>query len=93
MHLHMHVYFLIINLYCTYALLQLEPSFIVMFRRLDSLVGLFGTGCQPSSSNDPFGLRRISYGLVRFSCIKSSLNHIDDIGIMLSLSGVGSSVG
>uniref|UniRef100_A0A453Q9Z4 glycine--tRNA ligase n=1 Tax=Aegilops tauschii subsp. strangulata TaxID=200361 RepID=A0A453Q9Z4_AEGTS len=33
--------------------------------RLDSLVGLFGAGCQPSSSNDPFGLRRISYGLVQ----------------------------
>ncbi|KAF4352085.1 hypothetical protein F8388_000777 [Cannabis sativa] len=32
--------------------------------RLDSLVGLFAAGCQPSSSNDPFGLRRISYGLV-----------------------------
>ncbi|KAJ9563362.1 hypothetical protein OSB04_008522, partial [Centaurea solstitialis] len=33
--------------------------------RLDSLVGLFGAGCQPSSTNDPFGLRRISYGLVQ----------------------------
>ncbi|KAL5718895.1 glycine--tRNA ligase [Ranunculus cassubicifolius] len=33
--------------------------------RLDSLVGLFGVGCQPSSTNDPFGLRRISYGLVQ----------------------------
>ncbi|KAK1324482.1 hypothetical protein QJS10_CPA01g02805 [Acorus calamus] len=33
--------------------------------RLDSLVGLFGAGCQPSSSNDPFGLRRIAYGLVQ----------------------------
>ncbi|KAK2975425.1 hypothetical protein RJ640_007344 [Escallonia rubra] len=33
--------------------------------RLDSLVGLFGAGCQPSSSSDPFGLRRISYGLVQ----------------------------
>ncbi|KAK1425060.1 hypothetical protein QVD17_20404 [Tagetes erecta] len=32
--------------------------------RLDSLVGLFGAGCQSSSSNDLFGLRRISYGLV-----------------------------
>uniref|UniRef100_A0A0D9WKS8 glycine--tRNA ligase n=1 Tax=Leersia perrieri TaxID=77586 RepID=A0A0D9WKS8_9ORYZ len=32
--------------------------------RLDSLVGLFGAGCQPSSTNDPFGLRRVSYGLV-----------------------------
>ncbi|KAL3815004.1 hypothetical protein ACJIZ3_016272 [Penstemon smallii] len=33
--------------------------------RLDSLVGLFAVGCQPSSTNDPFGLRRISYGLVQ----------------------------
>ncbi|GMH14165.1 hypothetical protein Nepgr_016006 [Nepenthes gracilis] len=33
--------------------------------RIDSIVGLFGAGCQPSSSNDPFGLRRISYGLVQ----------------------------
>lgn len=33
--------------------------------RLDSLVGLFGAGCQPNSTNDPFGLRRISYGLVQ----------------------------
>ncbi|KAL5985329.1 hypothetical protein ACLOJK_027310 [Asimina triloba] len=33
--------------------------------RLDSLVGLFGVGCQPSSTNDPFGLRRITYGLVQ----------------------------
>ncbi|XP_057720662.1 glycine--tRNA ligase, chloroplastic/mitochondrial 2 isoform X2 [Arachis stenosperma] len=33
--------------------------------RLDSLVGLFSAGCQPSSTNDPFGLRRISYGLVQ----------------------------
>ncbi|XP_039134107.1 LOW QUALITY PROTEIN: glycine--tRNA ligase, chloroplastic/mitochondrial 2 [Dioscorea cayenensis subsp. rotundata] len=33
--------------------------------RLDSLVGLFGVGCQPSSTSDPFGLRRIAYGLVQ----------------------------
>ncbi|KAH9788677.1 glycine--tRNA ligase 2 [Citrus sinensis] len=33
--------------------------------RLDALVGLFAAGCQPSSTNDPFGLRRISYGLVQ----------------------------
>ncbi|XWS35598.1 hypothetical protein CRYUN_Cryun20dG0010900 [Craigia yunnanensis] len=33
--------------------------------RLDSLVGLFAAGCQPSSTNDPFGVRRISYGLVQ----------------------------
>lgn len=39
-------------------------SYYAGFCRLDSLVGLFGAGCQPSSSSDPFGLRRISYGLV-----------------------------
>ncbi|CAI9101241.1 OLC1v1038518C1 [Oldenlandia corymbosa var. corymbosa] len=33
--------------------------------RLDSIVGLFAAGCQPSSTNDPFGLRRVSYGLVQ----------------------------
>ncbi|XP_051121510.1 glycine--tRNA ligase, chloroplastic/mitochondrial 2 isoform X2 [Andrographis paniculata] len=33
--------------------------------RLDSLVGLFAAGCQPTSGSDPFGLRRISYGLVQ----------------------------
>eukprot|EP00252_Welwitschia_mirabilis_P027399 TRINITY_DN9388_c0_g1_i1.p1 TRINITY_DN9388_c0_g1~~TRINITY_DN9388_c0_g1_i1.p1 ORF type:complete len:1071 (-),score=218.29 TRINITY_DN9388_c0_g1_i1:229-3441(-) len=33
--------------------------------RLDSLVGLCAVGCQPSATSDPFGLRRISYGLVQ----------------------------
>uniref|UniRef100_A0A7N0UR89 glycine--tRNA ligase n=2 Tax=Kalanchoe fedtschenkoi TaxID=63787 RepID=A0A7N0UR89_KALFE len=33
--------------------------------RLDSLIGLFGAGCHPSSTSDPFGLRRISYALVQ----------------------------
>lgn len=33
--------------------------------RLDSLVGLFKVGCQPSASADPFGLRRSAYGLVQ----------------------------
>ncbi|KAE8773963.1 Glycyl-tRNA synthetase 2, chloroplastic/mitochondrial [Hordeum vulgare] len=42
-----------------------EALFEITLPRLDSLVGLFGAGCQPSSSNDPFGLRRISYGLVQ----------------------------
>ncbi|CAI9294968.1 unnamed protein product [Lactuca saligna] len=39
--------------------------FTSLASRLDSLVGLFGAGCQPSSTNDPFGLPRISYGLVQ----------------------------
>ncbi|PWZ04997.1 Glycine--tRNA ligase, chloroplastic/mitochondrial 2 [Zea mays] len=42
-----------------------EALFEITLPRLDSLVGLFGAGCQPSSTNDPFGLRRVSYGLVQ----------------------------
>jgi glycyl-tRNA synthetase len=33
--------------------------------RLDSLVGLFGVGLQPTGSKDPFGLRRAALGLVQ----------------------------
>ncbi|XP_054784109.1 glycine--tRNA ligase, chloroplastic/mitochondrial 2 isoform X2 [Prosopis cineraria] len=43
--------------------------------RLDSLVGLFAAGCQPSSTNDPFGLRRISYGLVQLLVEKNKNLH------------------
>lgn len=32
--------------------------------RLDSLVGLVAVGCAPSGGADPFGLRRIAYGLL-----------------------------
>lgn len=32
--------------------------------RLDSLVGLVAGGCAPSGGADPFGLRRIAYGLL-----------------------------
>ncbi|KAI4295473.1 hypothetical protein L6164_035518 [Bauhinia variegata] len=43
-----------------------DPGIVLAIAdRLDSLVGLFAAGCQPSSTNDPFGLRRISYGLVQ----------------------------
>ncbi|OIW00986.1 hypothetical protein TanjilG_16235 [Lupinus angustifolius] len=45
--------------------LQLTLLYIPESAILDSLVGLFTAGCQPSSANDPFGLRRISYGLVQ----------------------------
>ncbi|KAL6495344.1 hypothetical protein OROGR_029907 [Orobanche gracilis] len=43
----------------------LHPRVQYLQFRLESLVGLFAAGCQPSSTNDPFGLRRISYGLVQ----------------------------
>ena len=32
--------------------------------RLDSLVGLVAVGCAPTGGADPFGLRRIAYGLL-----------------------------
>ncbi|XP_038682833.1 glycine--tRNA ligase, chloroplastic/mitochondrial 2 isoform X2 [Tripterygium wilfordii] len=41
--------------------------------RLDSLVGLFAAGCQPTSANDPFGIRRISYGLVQILVEKDKI--------------------
>lgn len=37
--------------------------------RLDSLVGLFAIGCEPTASADPFGLRRAAYALVRAELI------------------------
>ncbi|KAI9094510.1 hypothetical protein K1719_026630 [Acacia pycnantha] len=54
--------------------------------RLDSLVGLFAAGCQPSSSNDPFGLRRISYGLVQLLVEK---NKNLDFKVVLELAANG----
>jgi glycyl-tRNA synthetase beta subunit len=60
------------------------------FCRLDSLVGLFAAGCQPSSASDPFGLRRISYGLVSYT-IALSLRLLYPIMVHLFL--LGSSVG
>ncbi|KAF3445590.1 hypothetical protein FNV43_RR10766 [Rhamnella rubrinervis] len=53
-----------------------DPGIVLSIAdRLDSLVGLFAAGCQPSSSNDPFGLRRISYGLVQLLVEKDK--HLD----------------
>ena len=33
--------------------------------KLDTLVGFFGTGYKPTSSKDPYALRRIAHGLIR----------------------------
>ncbi len=35
--------------------------------RIDSLVGIFGLGLKPTSSKDPFGLRRAAQGVVRIA--------------------------
>eukprot|EP00897_Mesotaenium_endlicherianum_P003927 jgi/Mesen1/3562/ME000199S02720 len=37
---------------------------LAIANRLDSIVGLFGAGCEPTASADPFGLRRSAYALV-----------------------------
>ena len=44
--------------------------------RLDSLVGLFAAGCAPSASADPYGLRRVAYGLVE-TIIHADLTRVD----------------
>ncbi len=41
--------------------------------RLDSLVGIFAIGQQPSGDKDPFALRRAALGLIRI-CIERQLN-------------------
>lgn len=33
--------------------------------RVDSLVGLFAAGCAPTATADPFGLRRLTYGMLQ----------------------------
>lgn len=74
-------------------LLILVLSYFAVFFRLDSLIGLFGAGCQPNSSNDPFGLRRISYGLVSYMIVKLLLDQLVDIITMLALFCIGPTVG
>lgn len=47
--------------------------------RLDSLLGLAAAGCLPSASADPFGMRRIVYGLLQTliaSDTRGSLRHL-----------------
>lgn len=55
-----------------------EPGILLALAdRLDSLVGLFAVGCQPSASADPFGLRRSAYGLVQALVENKKTLHID----------------
>lgn len=66
--------------------------------RLDSLVGIFSIGQQPSGSRDPFALRRASLGVLRIMLERNiDLNLVDvlsycnaqlDIGKRAKLSGI-----
>ncbi|OMO56250.1 Glycine-tRNA ligase, beta subunit [Corchorus olitorius] len=49
---------------------------VAMADRLNTLVGLFAAGCQPNSTNGPFGLRRISYGLLSASVCYTEIGAI-----------------
>lgn len=82
-------------LFCSsvhYVRLQFFFSHIKPNCRLDSLVGLFAAGCQPSSTNDPFGLRRIAYGLVCL-VIWNALVTFGNSSIIFYLSAVGATSG
>ena len=52
--------------------------------RLDSLVGIFGIGQQPTGSKDPFALRRASLGVLRI-LIEGKIDI--DLKYLLQLSG------
>ncbi|MDF2940240.1 MAG: glyS [Gammaproteobacteria bacterium] len=53
--------------------LTLTGRIISLADKLDSLVGIFGIGQQPSGSKDPFALRRAAIGVVRL-LIEKQLN-------------------
>lgn len=48
---------------------------VALTDRLDSLVGLTAAGCAPTASADPFGLRRICYGMLEVRFLDSPQHH------------------
>ena len=58
-----------------------EGQALAIADRLDSLVGIFAIGQQPTGVKDPFALRRAALGLVRL-CIEQQLDV--DLGILLT---------
>jgi glycyl-tRNA synthetase beta chain len=42
-----------------------EGQCVALAEKLDALVGCFGVGLEPSSSSDPYGLRRAALGVIR----------------------------
>lgn len=45
--------------------LSAEGRCVALAEKLDALVGCFGVGLEPSSSSDPYGLRRAALGVIR----------------------------
>lgn len=73
-------------------MVYLKVLYLYELCRLDSLVGLFAVGCQPSSTSDPFGLRRISYGLVSNFKILIRANNCSGLSYLVMLF-VGPNIG
>ena len=67
----------------------LPGSLLSIASRLDSLVGLFAAGCAPTASADPYGLRRVAYGLVE-TTINSGLDV--DLGECMALAAAEQSI-
>jgi len=76
--------------------LNLEGALLGICDRIDLLVGALGLGIEPSSSEDPYALRRAAGGIVkiiRAHRIKGSLTHLihsarDQFGHLISKSNV-----
>jgi glycyl-tRNA synthetase beta subunit len=43
-------------------------------------VGLFAAGCQPSAAADPYGLRRIAYGMLQVRALALHAVHSVSLG-------------
>ena len=62
--------------------------------KLDTIVGLFGTGERPTGSRDPYGLRRAAHGVIRILLdLKHLIGHAPtvqpDLGSLLRLAAAG----
>ncbi len=58
---------------------------VALADRLDSMVGIFATGQQPTGVKDPFALRRAALGIIRI-CIEQQLDL--DLEVMLNAAAV-----
>jgi glycyl-tRNA synthetase len=65
-----------------------NPGYIVgMADRLDSLMGLFAAGIQPSGASDPFAMRRAAIGLVQLLISRQIRFDLDE-GLMMAAGGL-----
>ncbi len=58
---------------------SLYGQILALADRLDTLVGIFSAGLQPTGNKDPFALRRAALGLVRILVEKDMRIELDDL--------------